>query len=122
MKKLLLVLALILAPVWALAAPDRLIINSNVSWSFTSFALNGSSQTLLAAQSPGNSARSGFIIVNPTGNATVYVDVSGGTASSTRGIPVPAGQWLQFTGQVGPYNAVTVIGTNGQTIGVYTAQ
>lgn len=122
MKKFLLGCLLMLIPVVAFASPDRLIINSNVAWSFTSFSLNGSSQTLLAAQTPGTTARSGFIVVNPSGNGTVYVDVSGGTASSTRGIPITSGQWIQFTGQVGPYNAVTIIGTNGQSVEVYTAQ
>lgn len=100
----------------------RLIIANNVKWTFTAFALNGSSQTLIAVQTPGSTNAKGFIVVNPTGNATVYVDISGGTASSTRGIPVLAGAMLSFQGQSGPYNLVTVIGTNAQTLELYTGQ
>jgi len=100
----------------------RLIISNNVKWSYTAFALNGSSQTLIAAQTPGSTNATGFIVVNPSGNATVYVDISGGTATSSRGIPVAAGTMLSFQGQSGPYNAVTVIGTNAQTLELYTGQ
>ena len=114
-------LALLTTPVSA-QNTTRLIISNNVKWTFTAFALNGASQTLIAAQTPGTSNSTGFIVVNPTGNATVYVDISGGTATTARGIPVAAGTMLSFQGQSGPYNAVTVIGTNAQTLELYTGQ
>src|SRR5258708_4380083 len=99
----------------------RVINQNNVTTTFTAFTLNGASQTLIAAQAAGASANSGFTVVNPTGNATVYIDISGGTASATRGIPVTAGTFLSIQGGVGPLNAVTVLGTNTQIIQLFVS-
>jgi len=108
------VLALVAIP--ASATPDRLLINGDVTWSKTTLTLNGSSQTLVAA----SKTRKGLIVYNRSTNATVTIDISGGNA--TAGLPVAAGQFIMFTGQLGPNNAVTILGTNTQIVDVWTGQ
>ncbi len=97
----------------------RLIPNADVSWSRAAFALNGSSQTLLAATSAGSAARKGFLVVNPSTNNVVYLSIAGGTATSAD-IPIQPGTWVNLTGSIGPFNAVTILGTNAQSVTVYT--
>lgn len=121
MKRLLaLVASLALIALPALGQSNvRIINNANLTWTRTTFALNGSSQTLLAATSSGASARSGFVVVNPAGNATVYLSIAGGTATSAD-LPIAAGTWVNLTGGIGPFNVVTVLGTNAQNLTIYT--
>ena len=92
------------------------VVTGVVRWTFAAVTLDGSSDTLRAAAT--NCAS--LLIVNPSGNAVIYVDISGGTAASTRGIPVAAGTWLSLIGQSTPCNAVTVIGTNTQVVQTWT--
>ena len=89
-------------------------------WAFSAVTLDGSSDTI-----PVNTGVcKSMIIVNTSGNAIIYVDPSGGTASSTRGIPVPPStatltSMLALTGAMAPCSKVTVIGTNTNIIQVW---
>lgn len=120
-------LAAVLAAVLMAAAPAlaqsnvRIIQGANLTWSRATLTLNGASQQLLAATAGGSAARGGFILVNPTGNATVFVNLAGTTATSSD-IPVAAGTSYSFTGGTGPINAVTIIGTNTQVVTIFTGQ
>lgn len=80
----------------------------------TSVTLNGSSQTLLAA----SDTRNAITIYNPTVNANIWVDISGGTAAAETGMLIPAGYTAIITGSVVPKTAITVIGTNTQLVSV----
>lgn len=87
-------------------------------WTYGTVTLDGSSDTLVAA---GTGACKSLIVVNTSGNAIIYVDPSGGTAASTRGIPVPPSTsttvgMLALTGAMAPCGKVTVIGTNTNVI------
>jgi hypothetical protein len=122
MRKLIFILALALLGMGSFAQAQsnvRIIPNADATWSRSTFSLNGSSQTLLAATSVGSSARKGFVVVNPSGNGTVYISIAGGTATSAD-IPIAAGTWLNLTGSIGPFNAVTILGTNTQSVTIYT--
>lgn len=81
----------------------------------TTVALTGASQSLLAA----SSTRVGFAIYNPAANASVWVDLSGGTVASETGILVPAGGRFSVLGSSTPKTIITVIGTNTQSLLVW---
>ena len=78
-------------------------------------SMSGISQTLLAA----NPNREYIEIIN-SGSATVWVNLTGGTAAANTGIPILSnGSWR---GDVFvPSNAITVIGTAGQPLSCYWA-
>lgn len=99
-----------------MAADTRLLIQGDVSWTKTTVTLTGSSQTLSAA----SRTRKGIIVLNRAGNGDVTIDLSGGDA--TQGLPVSAGAYLMITGQMGPYNAITIKGTNTQIVDVWIGQ
>lgn len=121
MKKLLALLALLIGVTFTgnIEAQTRLVINADVSWGRSTLTLNGSSQTLLAATAPGSASRKGFIVVNPAANNTAYINLAGTTAT-TSDIPLAPGTWTYFMGETGPYNAVTVIGTNTNVLTIFT--
>ena len=98
----------------------RLIMNANTVYTYTSVVMTGSSQTLVAAQAGGSTANKGWILMNPTGNDPVYVDISGGTAASTRGIAVAAGTYLSFAGGPTPISLVTIKGTSTNAVQLFT--
>lgn len=81
----------------------------------STISLNGSSQTLLAA----SNTRTAVMIYNPTTNSNVWIDVSGGTAVSEGGMLIPAGYTVVLSGSVTPKTAITVIGTNTQSLIVH---
>lgn len=70
------------------------------------------STTLVAA----NAARKALQIWNPTGNAQMSVDISGGAAVLATGTPLLAGDKDEFFGDACPAGAVTFIGTAGQSL------
>lgn len=74
--------------------------------------LSGVSQTLFAASDTSNS----ITIYNTVSNASVWVNLSGGTAVIDRGMLIPAGITAVITGSVVPKTAITVIGTNTQVL------
>lgn len=88
------------------------------NWAFATVTLDGSSDTLVAA---GTGVCKSLIVVNPSGNGTIYIDLSGGTAASTRGIPVAAGGFISFTGAMAPCSKVTVLGTNTNIVQLWTS-
>jgi hypothetical protein len=88
------------------------------TWVKTTSAQTGSSKNLLAA----NDNRTGFLVYNPTGNATIFVDLSGGTVASETGFPVVAGTYFGLLGVTSPKTAITVIGTNTQNVFVWEGQ
>lgn len=113
--------AALIAPLTTQAQQNtRLIVNGDLNWSRASFTLNGSSQTLLAATGSGSQARKAMLIMNPIGNDTAYVSIAGGTATSAD-IPIFAGSYFYISGQFGPINIITVIGTNTNVLTLYTA-
>jgi hypothetical protein len=74
-----------------------------------SLTLDGTSQTVLTA----DQGASYFAIQNPTGNADITVNLSGGDAL-TSGIVIPGGGSLTL--ESGLANSVTVSGTNTQNV------
>jgi len=89
-----------------------------VTYTKTVVALTGSSQTLLAA----NANRSAFVVFNIDGNNSVWVDISGGTASSSTARTVAAGADYGAGLQLTPTSAITIQGTNGQSVVVWEGQ
>lgn len=87
---------------------------ASTTYTKTSVTLTGSSQVLLAA----SGARNAVTIYNPSVNANIWVDISGGTAAAETGMLVPAGYTAIITGSVVPKTAITVIGTNAQLVSV----
>lgn len=81
----------------------------------TTVALTGASNTLLAA----STTRVGFAIYNPSTNANVYLDLSGGTVASEQGILVQPGGRFSVTGSATPKTGITIIGTNTQSVYVW---
>ncbi len=77
--------------------------------------MSGASGVLLAA----SAARTLVLVSNPASNAAAAIDITGGTASLTAGIPLAAGQTLEVTGKAAQ-SAMTQIGTNLQVLTVYT--
>lgn len=73
-------------------------------------ALSGASEEIFAA----GSARSYFIIYNPTGNGVVTLNLAGGDAAA--GVPIAAGGSFDMQGVA---NAVTIKGTLGDTVYAY---
>jgi hypothetical protein len=88
------------------------------TWTVATVALNGSSQTLLAASV---GVCKSMIVYNPSANASIWIDLSGGVVASETGIKVAAGTWYAATGSMGPCSTVTVIGTNTQSVYVWSA-
>lgn len=88
------------------------------TWTKSTVTQSGSSKNLLAA----NTARTGVIVYNPSTNATVWIDPSGGTVAAEAGIPVLAGTYFTMTGSVTAKTAITTIGTNTQTVTVWEGQ
>lgn len=74
--------------------------------------LNGSSQTLFLA----SESRNVITIYNPVANASVWLNLSGGTAVADKGMMIPAGITVIITGPFVPKTAVTIIGTNLQVV------
>lgn len=91
-------------------------VGGGITWGAAgNVTLNGSSQTALAA----NPARKGIIIGSTATNASAAVDITGGTAALTKGIPLGGGGTIILTGAECPLGTITVIGTNGQILTVY---
>lgn len=87
-------------------------VPGTTTYTKTAFALNGSSQTLLAA----STTRVGFVVYNASTNANVWIDISGGTVAAEGGVLVGPGGRLSVVGSSTPKTAITVIGTNTQTL------
>lgn len=81
----------------------------------SSVTMSGASATLVAA----SSSRKIVIVANASGNALAVVDITGGTASATSGIPLAGGEKLEIVGKAAQ-SAMTQIGTNTQVLTVYT--
>lgn len=86
-----------------------------LTYTKTTVSLNGSSQTMLAAAA----GRGAMHVYNPTANASVYIDIAGGTVASETGIKIPAGTWYAIVGSSTPTGIITVIGTNTQSLLVW---
>jgi hypothetical protein len=77
--------------------------------------MTGSSAALVTA----SATRTIVIVSNAEANSPAAVDITGGTAALTAGIPVPAGTTIEITGKAAQ-SAMTQIGTNAQVLTVYT--
>ena len=77
--------------------------------------MTGASGALVAA----SAARLSVTVSNAASNAAAAIDITGGTASLTAGIPLAAGQTLEIVGKAAQ-SAMTQIGTNAQVLTVYT--
>ncbi len=77
--------------------------------------MTGASGVLLAA----SATRTIVLVSNAEANSPAAVDITGGTAALTAGIPVPAGTTIEITGKAAQ-SAMTQIGTNTQVLTVYT--
>lgn len=98
-------------------SPTPPLARDPYTWTFTAFALDGTSQQLLAA----NPYRKALRIQNPAANGTVRYRLDGEAVTDATGLPVPAdGQDVLDSGHAGTA-AVTVKGTNGQTVNVWEA-
>lgn len=86
-----------------------------ITWTKTAVTMTGASATLLAA----NAARTGLIVSSTGTNAAAAIDITGGTAALTAGIPLAGGSSLSLTGSECPVGAITQIGTNAQVLTVY---
>lgn len=85
------------------------------TWTKTTVALTGASQTALAA----STTRVGFIFYNPSTNGNVFVGVDGGTVASETGVLLSPGGRMSITGSASPKTIITVIGTNTQSLIVW---
>ncbi len=97
------------------AAAPTSSFNKNIgvtTYTKTTFTLNGSSQILLAA----SDTRNAVIIYNPSTNGNVWVDLSGGTVASEGGSMIQPASTLSITGAAVPKTAITIIGTNTQSV------
>lgn len=97
------------------AATPTTTYNKNLgvsTFTKTDVTLTGASQTLLAA----SNTRTGFTVYNPTTNASVYIELSGGTAVSDAASQIPSGATFSVAGSFGPKTAVTIVGTIGQHV------
>ena len=83
----------------------------SITWTKTVFALNGSSQTLLAA----NAARKSLIVANPVGNSQASYDLAGAAVTLANGLALLSGDRDVYTGADCPLTSITVIGTNAQS-------
>jgi hypothetical protein len=86
---------------------DRSLTKSSVT-------LNGSSQSLLAA----DPARLVVTVSNAATNGSAAVDPTGGTCALDAGIPLEPGQTVILSGQAAK-SAWTCFGTSGQKLTVY---
>lgn len=73
----------------------------------------GPASTTLKAATAGRKAMS---VWNPPGNATMFIDIAGGTAAAATGRPLVAGAALDLTAPHCPVGAITFIGTAGQSL------
>jgi len=88
-------------------------LGGGITWgALTAVAMTGASKVLVAA----NPARKAIVIMNPVGNAQISYDLSGGTVTLVGGIPLLAAAKDSYTGAACPVGAITVIGTNLQSI------
>lgn len=78
----------------------------------TAVTLTGSSQTVLAA----STTRVAFSIYNPSTNANVWVDISGGTIAAEGGSLIAPGWTFSVTGSATPKTLITMIGTSTQSV------
>lgn len=98
-------------------AQTRLLIGGDLTYTRSTVTLNGSSQTLLAAGTAGQ-RRGTIMVVNPSTNSIAYINLAGTTATSAD-IPLQPGTFFTVAGQVGPINAITVIGTNTNVLTLF---
>lgn len=77
--------------------------------------MTGSSAVLLAA----DAAREIVVVCSAASNSAASIDPTGGTASLTSGIPLAGGGVIKITGATAK-SAMTQIGTNTQTLTVFT--
>lgn len=96
----------------ALSTEDVALL-SPVALTGGAFALTGVSQTLVAAAAGKNK----IFLYNPIGNGTVTVDLAGAAVVAGAGYPLLGGGTLIL--EPGITNALTGIGTNGQTLYVW---
>lgn len=88
-------------------------VGGGITWgAAVPITLNGSSQTLIAA----NAARKGIQIINRIGNAQVSYDLSGAAVTLIGGVQMNPGQRDWYTGVECPVGAITIIGTNTQLV------
>jgi hypothetical protein len=94
---------------------------TSLSWSRTAVTLTGADdQVLLAA----DASRRAVIFYNRTGNSIVRYDIAGQSinAAADEGIPLIADNSIHsYSGQDTPTGTVTVTGTAGNIVTVYTA-
>lgn len=83
-----------------------------VTWTKGTKTLDGTSQTLIAA----NAVRVGLIVFNRIGNAQIDVDITGGVVAANTGRSITGGNDYYFTGTNCPVGAVTIIGTSTQVV------
>ena len=85
------------------------------AYAYTTKTLTGASDQLLAA----NTGRRALIVTNPAGNSAATVDITGGAATTSRGISLPAGSSLVLTDADCPTGVITANGTNTNVLGIY---
>ena len=118
MRKLIAILGLAFTLVAASAWADtRLLIGGDLTFTRSTVTLTGSSQTLVAAGTAGQ-RRGTILVMNPSTNSVAYVNLAGTTATSSD-IPIQPGSYFSISGQIGPINVLTVIGTNTNVLTLY---
>lgn len=86
-----------------------------LTWTKTAVTMSGASATLLAL----NASRKAFIVSSTATNSSAAIDITGGTAVLSAGIPLAGGASLSMSGADCPTTAITQIGTNAQVLTVY---
>lgn len=90
-------------------------VGGGITWTKSAVTMTGASAALLAA----NAGRKGLIVSSTATNAAAAIDITGGTAALTAGIPLAGGSSLSLTGADCPVGEITQIGTNTQVLTVY---
>lgn len=90
-------------------------VGGGITWTKSAVTMTGASGALLAA----NANRKGVIVSSTATNASAAIDITGGTASLSAGIPLAPSQTIFLTGSDCPVGAITQIGTNLQVLTVY---
>lgn len=90
-------------------------VGGGLTWTKTAVTMSGASGTLLAA----NTGRKGFMVASTATNAAAAIDITGGVAALTAGLPLAGGQTIFMTGADCPLGIITQIGTNTQVLTVY---
>lgn len=90
-------------------------VGGGITWTKTAVTMSGASANLLAA----NTARKGFMVASTATNAAAAIDITGGTAVLSAGLPLAGGQTIFMTGTDCPLGIITQIGTNTQLLTVY---